>query len=227
MILWQPNAYCWDADGVLVDSEPLNWQAWEGLFAELGHSLTLEEYLPTVGISGRARIVELFGRRGISPDPDATMRRWWEIFSGISASGIPPMPLNVALVRSFAQLHPHIPQVVVSSSHRPAIEEYLVVTGLTDIISQIVCAGDQPDIRRKPAPDLYLLAARHLGLPPAACLAFEDTAPGVSAAKAAGMSCVALPHKFTLDQNFSGADLVIAAEASRDAAAILRRLALR
>jgi beta-phosphoglucomutase-like phosphatase (HAD superfamily) len=60
--------------------------------------------------------------------------------------------------------------------------------------------------RGKPAPDVYLLAARRLGLPPAQCLALEDAPNGVLAAKAAGMRCVAVPNETTRSLDFSAAD---------------------
>ena len=218
------RALLWDADGVLVDTEPLNWQAWEGLFAELGHPVTLAEYLPMVGYGGHENLAELCQRRGIAPDADAMMRRRWEIYHALTVGGIPPIQPNVAMVRKFALHDPAIRQIVVSSSLRPNIEGYLVVTGLTEVISQIVCPDDRPTIRRKPAPDLYLLALEQLDLLAVDCLVFEDSEPGVVAAKAAGLRCVALPHTFTLGQNFSKADLVITPGQPRDPAAILQCL---
>lgn len=215
------EALLWDADGVLVDTEPLNWQVWEGLFAELGQPVTLVEYLPLVGYGGHENLAKLCQRRGITPDADAMMRRRWEIYHTLTVGGIPPIQPNVTLVRAFAQHDPAVRQVVVSSSLRPNIEGYLVTTRLTDVISQIVCPGDRPTLRRKPAPDLYLLALEQLGLPAAAGLVFEDSEPGVVAAKAAGLRCVALPNAFTRSQDFSAADLVIRPGKPRDAAAIL------
>ncbi len=62
--------------------------------------------------------------------------------------------------------------------------------------------------RGKPAPDVYLLAAQRLGLPPARCLVLEDAPNGVAAARAAGMRCVAVPNEFTLSLDLSVADVV-------------------
>jgi beta-phosphoglucomutase-like phosphatase (HAD superfamily) len=61
----------------------------------------------------------------------------------------------------------------------------------------------------KPAPDVYLAAAAQLGVAPSACLAIEDSGPGVFAAKRAGMTCVAVPNRWTADQDFSEADIVL------------------
>lgn len=221
------EALLWDADGVLVDTEPLNWWAWKGLFAELGHPVTLAEYLPMVGYGGQENLAALCRLRGITPAPDPMSRRRWEIYRTLTVGGVPPIQPNVALVRAFAQHDPAVRQVVVSSSLRSNIEGYLVTTRLTDVISQIICPGDRPTLRRKPAPDLYLLALEQLGLPASAGLVFEDSEPGVLAAKAAGLRCVALPNTFTLGQNFSPADLVIIPGKPRNVSAILNHLAQR
>jgi beta-phosphoglucomutase-like phosphatase (HAD superfamily) len=63
--------------------------------------------------------------------------------------------------------------------------------------------------RGKPAPDIYLAAARQLSIPPEACLALEDAPHGVQAAKAAGMICVAVPNRFTLDLDLGAADRML------------------
>lgn len=223
-----PPIVMWDADGVLVDTESLNWLAWKGLFAELGHPVTIAEYLPMVGYGGHENLAELCRRRTITPQPDAMMRRRWEIYRALTAGGIPPVPANVALVRAFADHVQGIQQIIVSSSLRSNIQEYLTATNLTDLIDLTVCPEHQPTVRRKPAPDLYLLALKQLGSPAVeTCLVFEDSEPGARAAKAAGLTCVALPHTFTLHQDFTAADLVIRPGEPRDAAVILAQLAGR
>jgi beta-phosphoglucomutase-like phosphatase (HAD superfamily) len=63
--------------------------------------------------------------------------------------------------------------------------------------------------RGTPAPDVYLLAAQRLGLPPAECLVLEDALNGVAAAKAAGMTCVAVPNPLSRSQDFAAADKVM------------------
>jgi len=63
--------------------------------------------------------------------------------------------------------------------------------------------------RGKPAPDVYLLAAQRLGLPPTQCLVLEDAPNGVAAARAAGMKCVAVPNEFTLSLDLSAADIIL------------------
>jgi beta-phosphoglucomutase-like phosphatase (HAD superfamily) len=71
-----------------------------------------------------------------------------------------------------------------------------------------MAAGDEV-LHGKPAPDVYLLAARRLDTPPAACVALEDSHNGLRAAKAAGMRCIVAPSSLTRTMDFSGADLVV------------------
>ncbi|VAV99036.1 Hypothetical protein CbbY, partial [hydrothermal vent metagenome] len=75
-----------------------------------------------------------------------------------------------------------------------------------DVFS-VIAAGDEV-AHKKPAPDVYQLALQRLALPPAACLAFEDTAHGLRSALAANLRCVAVPARYSLDQDFSQASLL-------------------
>jgi hypothetical protein len=90
-------------------------------------------------------------------------------------------------------------------SRTNAVLPYLRQFGLHDAFAAVVTADDVP--RTKPAPDLYLLAARRLGVAPASVVAFEDSSRGVRAAKAAGTFCVAVPHVLSRSHDFDGADL--------------------
>ena len=76
----------------------------------------------------------------------------------------------------------------------------------------------------KPAPDLFLLAAARLGVPPAACVVFEDSPNGIRAARAAGMRCVAVPNALTRALTLPGADLVVGSLAEAGLADLLCRL---
>ena len=75
-------------------------------------------------------------------------------------------------------------------------------------IFEVIAAGDDV-AQKKPAPDVYLLALQGLGLPAAACLAFEDSRPGLAAAKAAGLRVVVTPSEYTRGDDFSAADWLI------------------
>lgn len=218
---WQPRACCVDVDGVLVDTETVYFEGWRSLMAELGHAFELDEYRPLAGFGGREILTTLCQRRGITRDIDELRARRVAIVRQLMTNGVPVIELNIQLVHQFA-LDRSLRFAAASSSYRADVMDKLALAGLTELIGTLACADDRPDMPRKPAPDLYLLAAKQLGLQPEACLAFEDSAPGVRAAKAAGMRCIALPNAITIHQDLSAADLVIAPEAPRDAVAILQ-----
>ncbi len=76
----------------------------------------------------------------------------------------------------------------------------------------------------KPAPDLFLLAAERLGVPPSACVVFEDSPNGMRAARAAGMLCVAVPNALTRELALPDPDLVVSSLAERPLAELLAHL---
>jgi HAD superfamily hydrolase (TIGR01509 family) len=98
---------------------------------------------------------------------------------------------------------------IASSSTRAVIDALLRALGVDDIFA-VRISGEDPAVQQsKPAPDVYLAAAARLGVEPAACLAIEDSGPGVRAAKQAGMTCIAVPNRWTADQDFGEADVVL------------------
>ncbi len=99
-----------------------------------------------------------------------------------------------------------VPAAVVSSSSHHWVDGWLEKLGLTRHFQSTVCRGDAPQI--KPAPDLYLEAAKRLAIAPAECLVIEDSLNGLKAAKAAGMSVWIVPNRVTECLDFSAADRV-------------------
>ena len=96
---------------------------------------------------------------------------------------------------------------VASSSPYRELIALLGHHGLQDRFVQVV-GGDMVS-RKKPAPDIYQMAVSRLGVAPSVCIAFEDSQSGVSAAKSAGLTVVAIPHAMSADHDFSEADLVL------------------
>jgi len=96
------------------------------------------------------------------------------------------------------------PLAVASSSEPEVIAAVIQALGLRGLFRAVVSAEEVP--HGKPAPDVFLEAARRLDVAPARCLVIEDSAAGVRAAKAAGMTCVAIPCAETRHLDFSAAD---------------------
>jgi len=182
----------------MVDTEPLSRQAWAQLLSEHHHLLDDKTYERMIGyrIDVSARIiletfpipltmVELSSRR------DA-------ILEELRAKGVPVMPGLMELQGKIASRG--VPWAVATSSPRHHAEVILDQLGLAGACHALA-AGDEV-VSGKPAPDIYLLAAERLSVPPENCLALEDSLPGSQAAVAAGMRVVAVPNGQTLAADF-------------------------
>ncbi|AIR96851.1 HAD family hydrolase [Streptomyces glaucescens] len=180
-----------DLDGTLVDSEPNYYEAGRQILAEHGvPDYTWADHERYVGISTLDTIADWKRRYGLgAPTEDlfaAKNRRYLEL----ARAGTPTYPE----MRTFVELlaAEGVPTAVASGSSPEAIDTILTATGLDAFLRTVVSADEVP--RGKPAPDVFLEAARRLGADPAACVVLEDAAPGAAAAHAAGMRCVAVPY---------------------------------
>jgi HAD superfamily hydrolase (TIGR01509 family) len=194
-----------DFDGLILDTETPEYRAWSELYAELGRDLALARWVAGVGTQGGfdpcAELERLLGRPlDHSALSARTRRRVTELLDGAV-----PLPGVVGLLERAAALG--LCCAIASSSPRRWVEPHLERLGLRGSFRAVVCRDDVP--RVKPDPALYREAVRALGAAPDEALAFEDSAHGVHAAKAAGLYCVAVPCEVTRDLDFSAADLVL------------------
>ncbi len=180
-------AAIFDLDGTLIDTERLVMEAGIEAFAALGHDLEPAFMLSLVGVAedeGRRRIARRFGATldlGALDDgwAAATRRRY--------GAGIPVKPGAAELLAATGFL----PRGVATNSATASAERKLAVTGLVGHFGAIVGFDAVP--LPKPAPDVFVEAARRLGARPQDCIAFEDSDTGVAAALAAGMTVVQVP----------------------------------
>jgi len=206
-VLHDITAVIFDLDGVLVDSEPIHFRAANRLLARWGRALSESEYRASIGL-GEAATWAAWRRRFALTEPVAallaahTQARLQEI-----AAGVVPIGDAVELAR---RLHvAGVSLAIASSSARAVIDALLAAAGVDQLFGVRV-SGEDPAVRvSKPAPDVYLAAAARLDRSPSTCLAIEDSSPGVTAAKRAGMTCVAVPNRWTADQDFRDADVVL------------------
>jgi HAD superfamily hydrolase (TIGR01509 family) len=186
------NSVIFDMDGVLTDSEPIiNAASIEGL-KEYGVDAKPEDFLPFVG-TGDDRyiggVAELYGRK-YSPE---MKERVYEIYLGMLPKRIKPFPGVIDLINSLNISG--IKMAVASSSDRIKVEANLQAIGLKLGSFQAIIVGDDVT-KKKPAPDIYLVTAVKMRVSPSNCCVVEDAISGITAAKAAGMRCVAVEHSF-------------------------------
>lgn len=189
-----------DFDGVILDSEWPIYQAWLQVFQREGHELSPEIYIQCIGSdfdtwSPPAYLEELTGKRYDWNQMDAD--RQVEIMRQLEDSE--PMPGARALLEQLE----HFPSAIVSSSSHNWVDEWMDKLDLMHLVNTTVCRGDAPKI--KPAPDLFLEAARQLDVNPSDCLVIEDSHNGMHAAHDAGMKVIAVPNRLTNILDFSGA----------------------
>lgn len=189
----QLAAVVFDLDGLLVDSEPIQIQAWEVFLGRYGHALTPELLGRMFGLRVRdtARLVVEELRLPLSPE--AAFRERDGIFFGLLAAGIQPLPGALEIVSHLRTRG--LPLALATSGHRRYADHVLAALGLVGSFAAEVTGDDVA--HGKPAPDIYLAAAAALSLESHRCLALEDAPFGVAAAKAAGLRCLAIPNAHT------------------------------
>ncbi|MEV8547152.1 HAD family phosphatase [Streptomyces sp. NPDC051572] len=180
-----------DLDGTLVDSEPNYYEATRQTLAEHGvPDFTWAQHERYVGISTQETLVLLKERHDLKVSVEellAETNRRYLALARAATRVYPEMRKFVELLAAEG-----VPMAVASGSSPEAIEAILTGTGLDASLRTVVSADEVA--RGKPAPDVFLEAARRLGAAPADCVVLEDAAPGAAAAHAAGMRCVAIPY---------------------------------
>jgi HAD superfamily hydrolase (TIGR01509 family) len=198
------RALVFDFDGLILETEEPILLAWREIYEELGIELPLDLWLQTIGTSDHwfdpySHLVSQSGRADL--DEEALVlrrrRRHDEILAGRAV-----LPGVVQYLDDARGLGLRL--AVASSSTRNWVEGHLARLGLLPSFDAVRCRDDVT--RTKPDPELYLLAATALGSSPARTLAIEDSPNGISAAKAAGMWCLAVPSILTQTLDTSQAD---------------------
>ncbi len=190
------QALIFDFDGTIFDTETPEFTHWQALYTEHGRELNLEDWQrgigtwgafdPWAGLPGHVQAqrdtLQVALRDRVHAElQDADLRR------GVRGvlEAVAPAGLKLGLA---------------SSSDRAWIDRWLTHHGLRDLFAT---TATQDDVARvKPDPELYLLAARTLGVRPEHCLAVEDSLNGATAAVAAGMNVIVVPHDITRTQPF-------------------------
>jgi HAD superfamily hydrolase (TIGR01509 family) len=183
------EAVVFDLDGVLIESEEV-WDAVrEAYVRERGGRYDDEIQRAMMGMSSHEWSRYLYETAGVPDEPQEINA---EVVHRMLAAYREHLPLIDGAVDAVRRLASHYPLAVASSSNRPLIDTVLEVAGLKDYFKATVSSEEVA--RGKPAPDVYLEAARRLGVSPERCAAIEDSHSGIRSAKAAGMYVVAIPN---------------------------------
>lgn len=199
------RALVFDFDGLILDTERPVYEAWRQVYADHGVELDLERWQSIIGTADHFDPMdELEDALGRALERDALHdARRAQRDALLAAEAVLP---GVVELLAEAQAD-GLGIAVASSSPASWVEEHLERLGLIDHFAHLACFG--PGLPAKPAPDLYLAAVAALGVDPGDAVALEDSAHGVTAAKAAGLWCVAVPHDLTRDLDLSGADWIV------------------
>ena len=192
-----------DFDGVVVDSEELHYRAYSEVLAEYGVAVDRALY-GRVWIGEGRGLTYAVEEYGLPITPEELKRRKVPVYRRLLEAEVRLMPgADEALGRMSAAF----PVALATNSGRAEVGLVLERFGLTERFCEVITREDYEG--PKPEPDAFLAAARALGLPPDRCLVVEDAEKGVRAAHAAGCPCVAVPHDFTRENDFSLATRVL------------------
>lgn len=191
-----PAAVLWDMDGTLVDTEPYWIHAETELVRAFGGDWTDEDGLQLVG-SGLWDSAAVFQRAGVDLPADEIVRRLTAaVRELIIERGAPWRPGALELLSSIREAG--VPTALVTMSLRGMAED--IVAEVPFEAFELIIAGDMVE-NPKPHPEPYLRAAERLGVDIAACIALEDSPPGVAAGVASGAFTIGVPHIASLDES--------------------------
>jgi beta-phosphoglucomutase family hydrolase len=185
------SGYIFDLDGTLIDTMPLHYRAWDAAMRSAGLKGTLDEDLfYSLGGVPTVRVAELIGQHyGIPVNAERVFHEKEALFLELQADAQLIQPV-ADFARQAAKSHP---LAIASGGTRDIVKRSLELAGIESLFKAVVTADDV--VHGKPAPDMFLLAARLLGVEPTSCLVFEDAEPGIKAALAAGMQVVRVPSR--------------------------------
>jgi pseudouridine-5'-monophosphatase len=180
-----------DLDGVLLDTERLYTEATQTIVGRFGKTFTWEIKREAMGRDAHASARILLERLGVPLTSDEFLAERGPILEALVAD-CRAMEGAEAFVRTL--VNSGVPVAIATSSDRRLYELKVRPHPWFDLFTSVVCGDDPRVVAKKPAPDIFLVAASELRADPARCLVFEDSPAGVEAALAAGMRVVALPE---------------------------------
>ncbi len=198
------RAVIWDLDGVIADTAPFHLAAWEETFRRRGIAFSAEAFRRTFGQRNDAIIKSVLGDNVSPAEIDSLGAEKETCFRHNINGKVKALPGVIELIRALRQHG--FRQVVASSAPAANVRLVLDNLGITPDFQAVISGDEVP--AGKPAPDIFLRAARRLGVPAGDCIVIEDAVAGITAAKRAGMRCVAVTTSHPR-HSLAEADLVV------------------
>jgi beta-phosphoglucomutase len=198
----------WDMDGTLVDTAELHYNAWVTLAQEIHKPFTRADFAATFGRRNPEIIRQVFDPAASDEEVERLGNRKEELYRAQARRGVALLP---GVHHLLASLHAAgFKQAIASSAPRANLDLILQLTNIEGFIDAVVSMEETE--RGKPDPQVFLVAAAKLVVPPKSCLVVEDAVAGVEAARAGGMKCIAVTfvgHHDPARLRKAGADLVV------------------
>lgn len=200
------RAVVFDFDGLIVDTETPVLRSWQDVFDDHGVELTIDFWARVIGTAGTDVVGHLRELTGLDLDREDIRARQRAHEEALNAEIGGPLPGVEDRIREAQRLGLRLG--VASSSSEAWVTGHLERIGLRDAFAALACAGAEPG-RAKPEPVVYREVCAALGVEPQDAVAIEDTPHGITAARSAGLACIAVPNQVTVLLDLSTADLVI------------------
>ena len=204
-LLENSKAAILDFDGLLADSEPFHYKAYNEVFEKYGHTLDKKEYWVEWTSKGKGIAGEIERHKlKLNVDQAEIRKQKFEVYTRFCESGeIKLFPDAVHLVEKLASNHK---VAIASGSWAADIRHILRNAGALDLVPVIL--GKESAKREKPFADIFLNAAKKLGCLPAECFVLEDALKGLNAANKAGIPCIILQNELNRNIDFKDAEMV-------------------
>jgi HAD superfamily hydrolase (TIGR01509 family) len=178
------HGFIFDLDGTLVDTMPSHFVAWTEIARRHGLQFPEARFYSLGGVPTAKIAAMLIAEAGLTLDPAAIALEKEQMYYGSLAAGAGIQPI-AAVIEIARRRRAEGPLAIASGSVRRLVVRTLEALGISDWFTAVVTAEDT--VRHKPEPDVFLEAARRIGVEAAACTVYEDTDIGLEAARRAGM----------------------------------------
>jgi len=214
-------AVLWDMDGVLADTEPFHWQAWQRLSQEMGFPMSYDDFRRTFGWRNPELLQDLCGPGVSEAWLVATADRKEALYREAVRGHVASLPGVLELLQALQAAG--FLQAVASAGPRENVDLILADLGIRGYFGVVLSGHDVE--RGKPDPQVFLRAAERLGVAPSRCVVIEDAVLGVRAARGAGMACLAVASTHPAEA-LAEADQVVASLAQVAVGQVRRLLSI-